>query len=350
MKVTILIFLFSLMIFSYSGYADSNMSSDENSSDVEKQESVSQQEESSEDMETFNIDERPDGHAPIGVVGDHVHDQGELMFSFRMMMRRTKYGERRVSGIRTPHKKEFITMDKDLRRDMWMGMFDLMYGLTDQWTVMTMVPYLLYDIRDGEIDHALGDISLSVLYAPLKESSYRMVLSLEVFFPTTGFDAMISGVMEQRGGKKIHYEFPRPWSAYAFFPKLSTLFYLDQLSLGFLMGFKYFFTEDQFRQFEGVLEPTAHIWGACNLSKNFSVSLRGVYQGDDIAVFTKRALFERVLNSKHSVLTYLGLNFIGTDFLKGHRLAFEAGLSVYPNSLFKEEQSYVFQLGWKKAF
>lgn len=30
-------------------------------------------------------DTRPDSHAPIGVMGDHTHQQGELMLSYRFM-------------------------------------------------------------------------------------------------------------------------------------------------------------------------------------------------------------------------------------------------------------------------
>ena len=29
---------------------------------------------------------RPDGHAPISVMGDHVHHKGEFMFSYRYMI------------------------------------------------------------------------------------------------------------------------------------------------------------------------------------------------------------------------------------------------------------------------
>ena len=28
---------------------------------------------------------RPDGHAPIGVMGDHTHEKGEVMLSYRWM-------------------------------------------------------------------------------------------------------------------------------------------------------------------------------------------------------------------------------------------------------------------------
>ena len=33
-----------------------------------------------------SVSSRPDGHAPIGVMGDHIHREGEIMFSYRAMM------------------------------------------------------------------------------------------------------------------------------------------------------------------------------------------------------------------------------------------------------------------------
>ena len=34
---------------------------------------------------TLQADSVPDAHAPIGVMGDHTHAQGEWMFSYRFM-------------------------------------------------------------------------------------------------------------------------------------------------------------------------------------------------------------------------------------------------------------------------
>ena len=359
MANTIFIFLFSLIIFPYNGYADSVMSSDENSSDVEKQESVSQQEDSSlneytsEDIEIFNASERPDGRAPIGIRGDHVHEQGEFMVSVRTMMMRMR---NKVREIRHVKSNDITTGIHKVNIDMWIGMLGLMYGLTDRWTAMAMVPYSLYNVSGGEVDHGFGNMSLSVLYAPLKEDSYKMVLSLEAFFPT-GFNS-ISGVMEEkRKGKNIHYTFHSSTiglrSTYAFLPKLSTLFYWDKISLGFQVGFKYSIKQtDQFG-FEDVLESENHIWGAYNLSENLSVSLRGTHRSGRIAVFGKDFLLEedrQLEKSRHSFLSSLGFNFIGTRFLAGHRLALEAGVSVYQNFREAMKQSFVVQLGWQKAF
>ena len=355
----IFIFLFSLIIFPYNGHADSVMSSDENSSYVEKQEDTRQQEENplkeyaSTDIATFSIDERPDGHAPIGIMGDHVHKEGEFMLSFRLMMMRMKH---EVKEIRRAKSDTIINVDKNVNVDMWMGMLGLMYGLTDRWTVMAMMPYSLYSVSGGEIDHGLKDVSLSVLYAPLKENSYRMILSLEVFFPTTGFDDNISGIMEKKwNGEEIHYHFDGDViglrSAYAFLPKLSTLFYWDKLSLGFQLGFKYSFKIAQGdnlflldkSEFVDVIEPATHVWGAYNLTENFSISLRGAYEGE---VFIKES-FSLAGHSEHSFFSYLGLNFIG---IKGHRVAFEIGLPAYEKYNIGMKIPYTLLLGWQKAF
>ena len=350
----IFIFLFSLMVFSYNGYADSVMSSDENSSDVEKQESVSQQEESflnkyaSENTEAFSVEDRPDGHAPIGIIGDHVHKESEFMVSFQTIIMRMGHELKEVQSSRS---NEVINVNENVNVDMWMGMLGLMYGLTDRWTIMTMVPYSLYNVSGGEVDHGFGDISLSVLYAPLKEDSYRVILSLEAFFPT-GFST-ISGLMERKG-RDIHYTFYGSAiggfkSAYAFLLKLSTLFYWDKISLGSQMGFKYSFDKSDEWGFWDALELLVDVWSAYNLSENFSVSLRGAYRGDYISVFSGYFL-SSLQDSKNSISSYLGVNFIGTRFLKGHRLAFEFGLPVYQNLIIGMKRSFVVQLGWQKAF
>ena len=33
----------------------------------------------------LGIISRPDAHAPIGIMGDHIHKKGEVMFSYRYM-------------------------------------------------------------------------------------------------------------------------------------------------------------------------------------------------------------------------------------------------------------------------
>jgi len=49
---------------------------------------------------TVKADTRPDSHAPITVMGDHIHKTGEVMFSYRYMhmsMRDNRDGSSRMS-------------------------------------------------------------------------------------------------------------------------------------------------------------------------------------------------------------------------------------------------------------
>ncbi len=91
-----------------------------------------------------------DGHAPIGVIGDHLHAAGEFMLSYRFM-------PMAMSGLRDGPSDltdaEALAMDNPffgnpgqppkmriLPRDMTMQMhmFGTMYGLTDRITLMAM--------------------------------------------------------------------------------------------------------------------------------------------------------------------------------------------------------------------
>lgn len=99
---------------------------------------------------------RADSHAPIGVMGDHLHDAGEFMLSYRYMhmdMAGSRIGTRRVSP-------EFIAQNVPNRfadrpgqpptlrvvpasMDMEMHMLGGMYGLSDNVTLMAMLPVVV---------------------------------------------------------------------------------------------------------------------------------------------------------------------------------------------------------------
>ncbi len=80
---------------------------------------------------------RPDAHAPIGVMGDHIHKKGEFMVSYRAMtmeMNQVFDGSSDIAGnagyMLAPQK---MTMD--------MNMLSVMYAPTDKLTLMTMASY-----------------------------------------------------------------------------------------------------------------------------------------------------------------------------------------------------------------
>lgn len=113
----------------------------------------------------FYTDDKPNAHAPIGMMGDHTHEAGEVMFSYRFMhmfMEGTRIGNNSVTNERardygktvfasTFPNHECVTghdcrvagyrvLPESMR--MMMHMFGFMYGFNDTVTLTLMVPYL----------------------------------------------------------------------------------------------------------------------------------------------------------------------------------------------------------------
>ena len=112
----------------------------------------------------FYTDDKPNAHAPIGMMGDHTHEAGEVMFSYRLMhmfMEGTRIGNNRVSdqmardygkdvfSSRFHHATPYMVLPLSMR--MWMHMFGFMYGLNDTVTLTLMVPYLV-----NSMNHVTG--------------------------------------------------------------------------------------------------------------------------------------------------------------------------------------------------
>ncbi|MEM1262878.1 MAG: transporter [Pseudomonadota bacterium] len=100
---------------------------------------------------------RPTDHAPIGVMGDHTHEKGEWMFSYRYMHMRMDGNRDGTSSlspetIATTATNRFA-MPPTLRvvpteMTMDMHMFGAMYAPSDRLTVMAMV-----NVIEKEMDH-----------------------------------------------------------------------------------------------------------------------------------------------------------------------------------------------------
>ena len=101
----------------------------------------------------FYTDDKPNAHAPIGMMGDHTHEAGEVMFSYRLMhmyMEGNRYGTDRITDdeVITPGAvpSGYLVAPESMR--MWMHMFGFMYGWNDTVTLTLMVPYL-----NNSMDH-----------------------------------------------------------------------------------------------------------------------------------------------------------------------------------------------------
>ena len=138
---------------------------------------------------------RPDGHAPISVMGEHTHKAGEFMFSYRYMFMRMDGNRDGTEDLSDQEVlQQFPVTPTDM--DMEMHMFGGMYAPTDDLTLMLMVPYVL-----KEMDHVtrtgvnfttnsegFGDLQLTALYNVLRQNRQRLHFNLGVSFPTGSID------------------------------------------------------------------------------------------------------------------------------------------------------------------
>ena len=99
----------------------------------------------------FYTPERADSHGPIGMMGDHTHNEGEFMFSYRYMQMEMDGLRDGTSGLSPAQVRGqgFAVVPTYMR--MQMHMFGAMYGLNDTVTLTAMLPYLR-----NTMDHVAG--------------------------------------------------------------------------------------------------------------------------------------------------------------------------------------------------
>ncbi|EAZ89068.1 hypothetical protein [Crocosphaera chwakensis] len=139
---------------------------------------------------------RPDSHAPIAVMGEHIHSEGEIMVSYRYMLM-----EMEGSRVGTDDVSDEKILEQypvtPTRMTMQMHMFGMMYGITNNLTLMAMLPYVVKDMdhitrmntgfnTDSE---GIGDIKVTGLYQVLNENRQRIHFNAGVSFPTGSIEA-----------------------------------------------------------------------------------------------------------------------------------------------------------------
>lgn len=159
---------------------------------------------------------RADSHAPIGVMGDHVHKSGEWMFSYRFMtmdMQGNLSGSASVSAdtIATTEPNRFFgapgqpptlrIVPLDMTMDM--QMLGLMYAPSDRMTLMLMANYLSKDMHHvtymGGVGTTTlgnfttktsgwGDTSVSGLVSLMNRENAKLHATVGISLPTGSTD------------------------------------------------------------------------------------------------------------------------------------------------------------------
>ena len=305
---------------------------------------------------------RVEGHAPIGVMGDHAHNAGEWMASYRYMQ---MYMDGNLEGTRSVSPQQVLEsfMVTPLEMTMEMHMIGLMYAPTDQLTIMGMLPYL-----NISMDHrtrmgrefttetsGFGDASVTALYQVWQVEGHAVHLNIGLGLPTGGIDEEDD---TPAGRTRLPYPMQLGSGSFDFMPGVTYMGQAERHTWGAqAKGDVPLNDNDNDYNLGNRFNLTA--WAGMNICKGFSVSARlnhsdwSNIDGADnrlnpMAVPTART----DLREGNRTDIGLGVNLLGqSHVVKGHRLAAEVLFPVRQNLAGPQlETDLSFVLGWQKAW
>jgi len=308
---------------------------------------------------------RPDGHAPISVMGDHMHAMGEWMVSYRYMtmdMKGLLDGSDEVST--DSQLSQFMMVPIEMKMDM--HMFGTMHAISDQWTLMCMINYLDNEMtmlmKDGMMTmpmsmetSGISDLKFGGLYDLARwEDGRRAHLSLGLSAPTGSIDE------KNADGNFSGYSMQLGSGTWDFHPAITYLGQTENYSYGAqLAGVLRIGDNDQGYTLGNRVDAT--VWGARKITDSLSASVKIDHTCQEEVDGEHNGLKSRkgMSPSNHPDhqgrdLTSLGLGlnyYFKSGSLKGHRIAAEWETPIHQkvNGVQLElDSSWTF--GWQYAW
>lgn len=235
---------------------------------------------------------RPDSYAPLGVMGDHAHEAGELMFSYRFM-------GMAMGGLRdgtTPMSTEEALYDYAVvptAMQMRMHVFGVMLAPHDRITLMAMIRYQENSMEmegahlhtTGGHDHpvghlstatsGLGDLRLSALIPLLKTSNTDLLLNTGVSIPTGAID--LKGAHGEDALTALRYPMQLGSGSFELRPGLTFAATHGSWSYG-AQACSTLPINKNSRDYKLGLTIGSTLWGARRLNDWLSISLRGSFK------------------------------------------------------------------------
>lgn len=288
---------------------------------------------------------RPDGHAPISIMGDHIHHKGELMFSYRYMTMsmKTLRGETKDLTASDAHTNYMVA---PIDMDMQMHMLGFMYAPSSKITLMVMVNYLennmALEMRNGTRFETntlgFGDLKLSALYGLFNKNRQAMHLQLGLSIPTGSIEE--KDVIPMSMGSQVQLPYPMQTGTGSFGAKIGWTYLLqrDKFSWGHQLTADININDNN-QDYKFGNQYRFNNWLAAQAGKNLSVSVR--VEGVHIDGLTGRSTLLNPMmiptaDTKNSggsfVNSGFGLNYlIKSGTLKGLRFASEMSTPIYQN-------------------
>lgn len=293
---------------------------------------------------------RADGHAPLGVMGDHTHHAGEIMLSYRYMYMVTE--DSRV-GTEKVTNWSIVDPDGDYQftvtptsMPMQMHMFGVMYAPADFVTLTLMVP-----VHQNLMDHmarnartfttvsrGLGDIKLGGLIQLPKWDRQSVHLNLVLGIPSGSIERRDVTPASAPDVQQLPYPMQTGSGTWDLEGGLTYLGQITHLSWG-VQGLGTFRLGMNSRSYTLGNTYMGTGWLAYKFIPQVSTSLRGVVtrqqnidgaDADLDPTFVPTA--DPLLRAYTRAEIGMGLNtYIMSGFFKGLRLAVEALIPFYQN-------------------
>ena len=305
---------------------------------------------------------RPDGHGPIGVMGDNTHMAGGAMVSVRYMRMDMKGNRDGTSSVSTDKiLQDFMVAPTEMTMEMIM--LGSMYAPSDDLVLMAMVPYTKksmdhvtrMDQKFTTESEGIGDVSITALYVLRRFQRQRLHLNAGLSLPTGSIEEKDDTPM---GNVKLAYPMQLGSGTFDLLPGLTYLGQTDEWSWGgrlmatirlgensenYALGNRYALTGWGARKWSDWLSFSAR------LDSEIWENVRGADPDLDQNVVQTSDPNRR---GGKRLIIYLGANWFAREgALKGHRLAIELGTPAYESLDGPQlETDRVLIFGWKKAF
>lgn len=302
---------------------------------------------------------RPDSHAPIGVMGDHMHKEGEWMVSYRF---RYMHMEGLLNGSNSVTSQQVLNRYMVSPTEMSMSghMIGLMYAPSDNVTVSLMLPYMNKSMKHvtrrgtgfTTDSSGLGDIKASALVKLFESDKHKLHFNAGVSLPTGTIDARDATPMGPN--QVLPYPMQLGSGTFDLMPGMTYTGFAGDWSWG-AQAVGTIRTGSNKRGYKLGNMGDFSLWGAHRWNSNVSTSLRlngttwGNISGADSRLNPNVIpTADPNLRAGSRLDVLLGVN---GDFGNGHRLAIEGGLPVAQSYDGPQlETDFIVTAGWQFSF
>ncbi|MDB4629905.1 transporter [Akkermansiaceae bacterium] len=284
---------------------------------------------------------RADSHAPIGVMGDHIHKKGGFMASCRYQFMRMEQNFLGTSAISDTAVQGlgYGIVPSDM--DMQMHMVGLMYAPSDSVTLMAMVNFVEMSMNHrfgpglpGQFKtkaSGIGDSSITALIKLRETKTSKLHAGIGLLLPTAETEE--TDFIPQAGGvQRLPYPMQLGAGSWGLLPSLTYNFHQDTWSFGAqTKGTIMLNDNSEGYQLGDRFEATA--WIAKPLGEQFSTSLRATFNkwgnisGSDALIMGPVPTTRTDLRGGSKFDLSLGVNFYETN--SGVRAAAEIGKTLW---------------------